>query len=75
MSTIQHAAATTDMVVDGIKKANDTLGKCFVNGAVVVSDSSITRRYLKEASPPITKALAALDSIERWHTDAAYEDA
>jgi hypothetical protein len=75
MATIKQAAEATDIVVDGFNNAQAALRTCFVNGLGVLCDPSAVRRDLLEARGAINEALAALNAVESWPGEEAYERA
>ncbi len=70
---IKAAAAATDIVSDAFNAGRDSLSACWVNGAGVLSDPSMTRSRLGEAKAAIDRALAAMRSCG-WPTDADYDE-
>jgi hypothetical protein len=71
---IRHAAAATDVVLEGHNRALQALQAPLVyNAAGVLADPSMVRSNLHRAKAAIDMALCAMDSLGGWPREQDYE--
>ena len=70
---IRHAAAATDVVLEGCNRALGALqGPLWTNGAGVLTDPSMVRSNLHRAKAAIDMALDAMNSLDGWPREQDY---
>jgi hypothetical protein len=72
---IRHAAAATDVVLEGCSTALQALGAGLwtTNGAGVLSDPQMVKTNLHRAKRAIDMALDAMNSLAQWPREQDYE--
>jgi hypothetical protein len=64
---IRHAAAATDVILEGCNRALQALqAPLWTNGACVLSDPNMVRSNLHRAKAAIDMALDAMNSVDDW---------
>jgi hypothetical protein len=71
---VRHAAAATDVILEGCNTALQALqAPRWTNGAGVLSDPSMVRSNLHYARKAIDMALEALNGVGDWPQEQDYE--
>jgi hypothetical protein len=72
---IRHAAAATDVVLEGCSTALQPLqaAPVWTNGAGVLSDPQMVRSNLHRAKRAIDMAIDAMNSLAEWPREQDYE--
>jgi hypothetical protein len=71
---IRHAAAATDVILEGCNRALQALqAPLRTNDAGVLSDPSMVRSNLHRAKAAIDMALDAMNSLDGWPQERDYE--
>jgi len=70
---IRHAAAATDVILEGCNAALQALqAPLWTNGSGVLSDPSMVRSNLHRVKAAINQAIDAMNSLDGWPREQDY---